>query len=96
MHCLEHILLVTSVAVEKDEISKAELVRALRTLASASHSYIPEGHNEEELQPMNNARGLAWLRYRRVPASLAPEETKIVSCCNPVARILDPHGSSNF
>jgi hypothetical protein len=38
----------------EDEISKAELVRVLRTLASASHSYVPEGHNEEELQPMNN------------------------------------------
>ena len=34
MHCLEHILLVTSVAVEKDEISKAEFVRVLAHLAS--------------------------------------------------------------
>jgi len=39
MHCLEHILLVTSVAVKNDEISKAELVRMLAFLASESHDY---------------------------------------------------------
>jgi hypothetical protein len=42
MHCLEHILLVTSVAVEKDKISKAELVRVLAWLAQTSGEYIPE------------------------------------------------------
>ena len=36
MHCLEHILFVTSVAVDKDEISKAELVRVLQSLAGLS------------------------------------------------------------
>jgi hypothetical protein len=42
MHCLEHILLVTSVAVDRDEISKAELVRVLCSLASMSHDlYVP-------------------------------------------------------
>ena len=63
MHCLEHILLVTSVAVEKDEISKAELVRVLETLAAASHDYEPipfkyrgpdgERNRDEMLEPMN-------------------------------------------
>jgi hypothetical protein len=52
-HCLENILLTTSVAVEKDAISKAELVRVLVRLATASHEYVPEGHNEEALQDMN-------------------------------------------
>ena len=33
MHCLEHILLVTSVDFEKDEIGKAELVRVLEKMA---------------------------------------------------------------
>lgn len=42
MHALEHILLITSVAVEADEISKAELVRTLKALAAASHSYVSD------------------------------------------------------
>ena len=59
MHCLEHILLVTLVAVEKDEIGKAELVRVLRTLASASHDYVPDGRDElAEIVQMNEE----WLR----------------------------------
>jgi hypothetical protein len=53
MHCLEHALLVTSVAVEKDEIAKAELVRALRTFASLSHWYVPEGEEHPEIVAMN-------------------------------------------
>ena len=54
MHCLENILLVTSVAVEKDEISKAELVRVLRHLASTSHDYVPDGRDESpEIVQMN-------------------------------------------
>jgi hypothetical protein len=54
MHFLEHILLATSVAVEKDEISKAELVRVLRHLAGASHDYIPDDPNEDSLRDMND------------------------------------------
>jgi len=42
-------------AVEKDEISKAELVRVLRNLASASHSYIPEQDEPAEIVEMNEA-----------------------------------------
>jgi hypothetical protein len=54
MHCLEHILLVTSVAVDKDEISKAELVRVLASLASLSHNYVPErGDEPTAIQQMN-------------------------------------------
>jgi hypothetical protein len=54
MHCLEHILLVTSVAVDKDEISKAELVRALGSLAGLSHCYVPEqGDEPAAIQKMN-------------------------------------------
>jgi hypothetical protein len=56
MHCLENILLTTSVAVKEDEISKAELVRVLETLAGASHN-VPEGHNEEDLREMNDEWG---------------------------------------
>jgi hypothetical protein len=54
---------VTSVAVEKDEISKAELVRVLEYLASVSHDYEPapfacagpngEQNRDEMLVPMN-------------------------------------------
>jgi HD superfamily phosphohydrolase YqeK len=54
MHCLEHILLVTSVAVEKDEISKAELVRVLGSLASLSHDYAPEGDESADIVKMND------------------------------------------
>ncbi len=28
-------------------------MRVLETLASASHTYVPEGHNEEDLRDMN-------------------------------------------
>jgi len=59
MHCLEHILLVTSVAVEKDEISKAELARMLKSLASASHGYVPAGEEPADILKMNDE----W--YRR-------------------------------
>ena len=45
MHNLEHILFITSVAVEKDEISKAELVDVLEALASASASTIQDRTN---------------------------------------------------
>ena len=41
MHSLEYILLLTSVAAAKDEISKAELVRILETLAGLAHGYQP-------------------------------------------------------
>jgi hypothetical protein len=54
MHCLEHILLVTSVAVENDEISKAELVRVLGSLASLSHDYAPEGDEPADIVKMND------------------------------------------
>jgi hypothetical protein len=54
MHCLEHILLVTSVAVDKDEISKAELARVLGSLARLSHYYVPEqGDEPAGIQEMN-------------------------------------------
>ena len=43
MHCLEHILFVASLAVEKDEIGKAELSRVLSGLLSASLGYVPDG-----------------------------------------------------
>jgi hypothetical protein len=59
MHCLEHILLMASVAVERDEISKAELVRSLRFLASESHDYSnPYGKESVEIVKMNED----WLR----------------------------------
>lgn len=68
MHCLEHILLVTSVAVAKDEISKAELVRVVETLAGASHSYAPEYGAEEppDITRMNQEwhRRFTRLMYR--------------------------------
>jgi len=54
MHCLEHILFVTSVAVDKDEISKAELVRLLGELAGISHYYTPEGEEAKEIIALNN------------------------------------------
>jgi len=51
MHCLEHILLVTSVAVDS---GKAELVRVLESLAGLSHYYVPEQGNEPAaIQEMN-------------------------------------------
>jgi hypothetical protein len=46
MHCLEHILMVTAEAVDKDEISKAELVRVLKRLSGSSGLYIPEAGDE--------------------------------------------------
>lgn len=49
MHCLEHILLVTSVAVDEDEISKAELVRLLAGLATLARDYIPANGTEPTL-----------------------------------------------
>jgi hypothetical protein len=54
MHCLEHILLVTSVAVEKDEISKAELVRVLGNLAGLSTNYVPERDEPADVVKMND------------------------------------------
>jgi hypothetical protein len=54
MHCLENVLLVTSVAVANDEISKAELVRVLEGLAGASHSYVPEVEEPKALPRMND------------------------------------------
>jgi hypothetical protein len=54
MHCLEHILLATSVAFEKDAITKAELVRVLRSLASLSHDYAPEGDEPADILKMND------------------------------------------
>ncbi len=53
MHCLEHILLVTSVAFENNEISQAELVRVLRNLASASACYVPKQDEPADLVKMN-------------------------------------------
>ena len=38
-NCLENILMITSVAFAKDEISKAELVRVLGTLAGHARRY---------------------------------------------------------
>ena len=63
VHTLEYLLMVTGRAVEEDEISKAELVRALKTLASASANYMPETnqHNscpgEEMLRDMHKEYG---------------------------------------
>ena len=63
MHCLEYILMMTSVAVARDKIRKAELVRVLETLAGASHGYVPEPFAnpaggprdaDETLGPMND------------------------------------------
>jgi|GEM_PF-6615816 len=53
MHCLEHVLLVTSVAFEKDQITKAELVRVLGSLASLSHEYAPAGDEPAEIVKLN-------------------------------------------
>jgi hypothetical protein len=50
MHGLEHVLFVAALALEKDEIGKAELVRELRNLAGWSGNYIPE--NGEEPLPV--------------------------------------------
>jgi hypothetical protein len=55
MHCLENSLLVTSVAVEHDELSKAELVRNLRALASASHEYSPDGEESPAIVALNES-----------------------------------------
>ena len=44
MHCLEHVLFVTAVAVD----SKAELVRVLGRLAGISHDYVPDQHVPDE------------------------------------------------
>jgi hypothetical protein len=41
MHCLEHILFMTSIAVEKGEITMSELAEVLMKLASDSHDYEP-------------------------------------------------------
>jgi hypothetical protein len=54
MHVLEYLLFTTAVAVERDEISKAELVRVLGELAGGSHNYAPENeHSEEPLLPLH-------------------------------------------
>jgi hypothetical protein len=53
MHCFEHVLLVTSVAVENDQIDKVELVRLLRNLANASHCYVAEGDEPADVVEIN-------------------------------------------
>ncbi|MDE5446464.1 hypothetical protein GWG65_34910 [Bradyrhizobium sp. CSA207] len=53
MHCLEHILFVTSIAIEKDEISKAELSRVIGGLLRASVGYVPDGDEPQEAVELN-------------------------------------------
>ena len=53
MHCLEHILFVTSLAVKKDEIGKAELSRVLGGLLRASLGYVPQGEEPKEAVELN-------------------------------------------
>ncbi len=48
MHYLEQALLVTTIAVKHDEIGKAELVRRLQAMLSASMNYLPEGDEQKE------------------------------------------------
>jgi hypothetical protein len=53
MHILEYLLLTTARAVEADEISKAELIRNLETMATASHTYEPSDQEETNLRPLH-------------------------------------------
>jgi hypothetical protein len=54
MHSLEHSLFVLSIAVEKDEIGKAELARILGSLAGASHfSYQPTPGRPDEIEKIS-------------------------------------------
>lgn len=48
MHYLEQALLVTTIAVKHDEIGKAELVRRLQAMLSASMNYLPEDGEQKE------------------------------------------------
>ena len=57
MHCLEHILFVTSLAVEKDEIGKAELSRVLGGLLRASLGYVPQGEEPKEAVELSEQLG---------------------------------------
>ena len=57
MHCLEHILFVTSIAVEKDEISKAELSRVIGGLLRASLGYVPAGEEPKEAVELSEHLG---------------------------------------
>ena len=67
MSCLEFILLTTSVAVQNDEISKAELVRVLGKLAGLSHGYEPRGGEPPEIIAMHDE----W--HRRFGALMVPK-----------------------
>jgi hypothetical protein len=49
MHALEHILFVTSLAVENGKITQSELAKLLMTLASASHNYDIPNDGEDRL-----------------------------------------------
>ena len=58
MHSLEHSLFVLSIAVDKDEIGKAELVRILASLAGASHaSYHPIPGQPDEIEKISTMLG---------------------------------------
>jgi hypothetical protein len=57
MSILEYILYTTSVAVEKDEISKADLIRVLHKLVSVADFYAEgrdEGSNKQLLEFHHN------------------------------------------
>lgn len=49
MHALEHILFMTSLAVENGQITQTELAHVLMTLASASHNYGVPLNGEDRL-----------------------------------------------
>lgn len=49
MHALEHILFMTSLAVENGQITQSELAHVLMTLASASHNYDVPNDGEDRL-----------------------------------------------
>jgi hypothetical protein len=58
MHSLEYSLFVLSIAVEKDEIGKAELARILGSLAGASHfSYVPAPGQPDEIEEISRMLG---------------------------------------
>jgi hypothetical protein len=73
MHCLEHILFVTSMAFERDEIGMAELSRVLGTLLSVSVSYVPEGEEPQAAVELNEQLGRRF-EYLLYPGGLKEGE----------------------
>jgi hypothetical protein len=58
MHALEHILFVTSLAVENGKITQSELADLLMGLASASHNYgVPNDGEDRLLMEMSEKLG---------------------------------------